>query len=878
MLQLPLLLSFALAGEPFAPPEYAPTTLHYGQLSVVIDELPEADTVGLVIQFSEGSNQDGDGAREITHLVEHLFFRGKTSTGGSLLAQAKASHCDFSGSTGGNTMTVGLACPRSETDWATEEAFRWVTDPLRGVTSAEVALETSIVAQENLEREGSFAPSMREIYSRVLPEWEVPTALMQTAPRPVKLSEAQARVRELRKSPYVLSISGPIDGKALQKRFTEALGATTDVTYPEEIVGSTDLPKPVKNDLDPVPLDQAYPSATVAYAVPSDGTDYGLLAREMQSLLYFELISKPIQEELVDREGGSKASWVVCSHSSLPEVSLLVCEIGAEDEKKARALAYSARQKLSEGKWEDTVEKMRATEPSSPLYAGYRSKGSPVLRANLGVMALFDGRIPSEAYLKERPPASQISVSDVQSMLAVRRASLILFTPASAKGISLGRAPKPSRSRSQVKLEGGSSLPQDLPTVSFQLDNGLSVTLVEEAGVPFPLATLLMSYEGMDPYGLLKKTLDLSLWPEGLAAKGLIVDEGVSRTTIRIVARPILKNLTYLFKQMSKWVRDPEVLELSGNYGQVALALIRHSALAVDEAKDWRGQSAMSRVVELLLPNPFGGDRTGSEMAEAIEAIDSSLLTGWIRSMMRPSRSHLVITLPDLSTAGEVKTAVEKTLGKWKTVGRDPLMSRAPHPIARSPEVLQEDTIPRRDSWGEVAWGCRLPDDSDSAVVGALNDIIEARVWTELRERRGLVYSPQVDSVWIRSGESAIFVNVQTSVDRVKPVRAVLKDLFREFTITEEEVAWAQRGWSLSRVDKPLARSWGMEDIVMSEVNPLEGPQDVLTALQSTHDGINTAAVRKMASSCLSHQALVVTEAESQRVAKGDSSEEKREQ
>ena len=143
------------------------TTLPNG-IVVLTDSVPHAETVHASVQVRVGSLHEPDEVSGISHLLEHVVFRGTLSTSGEeLQARFGRIGAETNGCTTENATTFSARCVPDHLS----DVLGWLGEMVRepALRAEDVVLEQQIVEQENCR--GCFGCTMREaLYSQAFPD------------------------------------------------------------------------------------------------------------------------------------------------------------------------------------------------------------------------------------------------------------------------------------------------------------------------------------------------------------------------------------------------------------------------------------------------------------------------------------------------------------------------------------------------------------------------------------------------------------------------------------------------------------------------------------------------------------------------------------
>jgi predicted Zn-dependent peptidase len=242
---------------------------------------------------------------------------------------------------------------------------------------------------------------------------------------------------------------------------------------------------------------------------------------------------------------------------------------------------------------------------------------------------------------------------------------------------------------------------------------------------------------------------------------------------------------------------------------EASRAVMFQELRAVD---DEPSQKAMIELRGSYYPKPWGRPSQGDE--DSLAAIGDDDIRGFVNRQYRPNGT--VLGVAGRVDWPQLKDCVERTLGAWRQQPEEPIVAK-PAPIkyrhldfsANQTQVgIAYPTVPYRDEQYFTAWGA----------VGVLSGGMSARLFTEVRERRGLCYSVHASYHSLRD-LAGVFCYAGTSAERAQETLDVtIAELLRlaEGVETQEVVRLKARiksslimqQESSSSRSSSLARDW----------------------------------------------------------------------
>ena len=253
--------------------------------------------------------------------------------------------------------------------------------------------------------------------------------------------------------------------------------------------------------------------------------------------------------------------------------------------------------------------------------------------------------------------------------------------------------------------------------------------------------------------------------------------EGVSSSHASFSGATVAENLPKTLAIYADLLRRPHLPE--DQLEASRLAMIQELRAVEDEP----GQKVMIELRRRHYPEPWGLPAQGDEAAIEATAIDD--IRRYFRRCYRPNGTILGV-------AGRVdweqlKDAVGELLGDWPVGGDDPIVETL-HPCRY--EHLPHDSQQTQIGVAYASVPYRDPDYFQArGAVGVLSGGMSARLFTEVRERRGLCYSVHayLHTLWHRG---AVFCYAGTGAERAQETLDVVLGELRRLAegITEAEL------------------------------------------------------------------------------------------
>lgn len=285
-------------------------------------------------------------------------------------------------------------------------------------------------------------------------------------------------------------------------------------------------------------------------------------------------------------------------------------------------------------------------------------------------------------------------------------------------------------------------MPQTIDT--FRLDNGLTVAVEPMAHLRSAAWTLLLpGGSATDPEGqsgamnLLSGMVyrgagdrDARALSNALDDLGVQRGGGVSTEYATFGGALLADDLPAALALYADMLRRP-LLPADELDAERALAL-----QAIQSLNDNPAQRLFVELTKVYFPGPFGRSTLGE--ADQLRAIDHAVLAANHAARFRPQGAILAVA--GGVEPAQVRDVAERLFGDWQGAPPPP-----PTPQARSEALyqhLQQDTNQTQIA---VAYSGRTPDDPmyyhERLALNVLSGGMGARLFTEVREKRGLVYT-----------------------------------------------------------------------------------------------------------------------------------------
>jgi zinc protease len=338
-------------------------------------------------------------------------------------------------------------------------------------------------------------------------------------------------------------------------------------------------------------------------------------------------------------------------------------------------------------------------------------------------------------------------------------------------------------------------------TQKYQLENGLTLLVRENHAVP------LVAMQGVFLGGL---------WVEDLAHNGVMhfIAEMMTKGTANRRARALAEDIESMAGDLSGFAgrnsfgAAAEVLQRDTGQGLELLAdVLRRSTFEPDELEKKRAdllatikheeddlfKVAFAHCAQRLFPDhPYGLNVVGT--SESVSRLSRDDLIHWYRRYALPN--NLVLAVVGDVEAEAVRRDVTRLLGSWQAAPLDlPPLGRSIRPVADGPVFCQRDKEQTHIIVGTRGTSLHHPDRYALRVLESILASQGGRLFVELREKQSLAYT-----VTARSLEGLdpflFFVYIATSPEKATSaldgIREELRRV-REAGVTAEEAERAKR-------------------------------------------------------------------------------------
>jgi zinc protease len=772
-------------------------------LTVLLQANHSAPVVALNMWVKVGSIYEQDAEAGISHVYEHMLFKGTTTRGVGEIAQ------EIEGA-GGDI-----------------NAFTSFDHTVYHITLASRFLDTGLAVMADALQHSSFDPEeLRKEQEVVLeeikrgediPSRKLTEALFATSyqrhpyRRPVIGDEGtvrgltRAHILSFFRTWYVpnnmtLVVTGDFDPTQIMPRIQAAFQ-----DFPSQRLPTLQIPQePTQRELRAVILadDIQETLLDVAYHVP------GVLHRDSYAIDLLSFIIGGGESSRLYQKVKAEQELVhsIYTYPFLPkDPGLLVIGATLEEERwqdALRGILAEVERVQREGVSTAELDRAKRNLESEFIYQRETVQGQA---SQLGYFEAVLGDLTFESrYLKALARTTPQDIQRVaRTYLTPTNLTVGFFLPLS-DGAQVDRervVETVQAYSSPLKRRRSSRAASERRTHKYQLENGLTLLVRENHAVP------LVAMQGVFLGGL---------WVEDLPHNGVMhfIAEMMTKGTANRRARALAEDIESMagdlggFAGRNSFGVAAEVLHRDRGQGLELLAdVLRHSTFEPDELEKKRAdllaaikhdeddlfKVAFTLCAQRLFPgHPYGLNVIGT--SESVSRLSRDDLVRWYRRYALPN--NLVLAIVGDVEAEAIRRDVTRLLGSWQAAPVDlPPLGRSIRPVVDGPVFYQRDKEQTHIIVGMRGTSLHHPDRYALRVLEAILASQGGRLFVELREKQSLAYT-----VTARSLEGLdpflFFVYIATSPEKtavaLDGIREELRRV-REAGVTVEEAERAKR-------------------------------------------------------------------------------------
>ncbi|HEX8806099.1 MAG TPA: pitrilysin family protein [Candidatus Aquilonibacter sp.] len=847
------------------------TTLKNG-LRVVVVEDHAAPVVQTAVWYHFGSLDETPGKTGLAHATEHMMFRGTTdlSAGGldDIVARLGA---QMNGETTYDYTQFYLTMPSDKVDVGLAiESDRMHNAAMR---QADWNVERGAVLNELQGDEGSpFFVLLEKVRAAAYPgeaNGRTPTGYITDVEHATAADIAKYYHEWYAPNNATLVVAGDVNHAEIFEKAEHYFGAIPRKTLPKR----TEVHPTAVTHTVTVTSDLPFPFAIVdlAYAVPGDTESgepaisaLGTLIENQLSPFYTALVQSNIALAIETNEDTQLKGGLLHVY--------LIVNPGHTADEAIRVFQDTMKQTLATGFSPDLVEAAKRVTIAERLYSGDSVDGMADLAGY--TYGIVGERISDED--------DRLSALDAQSMLDVARKYLsqptvigridpnaqpqrgsseksdAAMTDDFSKRVPNGPIVEPAALREAVRTPTAARSMLD-PT-SFTLPNGMRVLVQQKTGrSTFVLAgsiagSAAFAPPGKEGIGDLASTLanyGSAQYPFAARRKeidmmGADVENGQSFN-----ARGLTRDFVKIVAILADGQMHPTFAEPWFSLERDQLANSLQSTNSISGVM-------IDRAYLRLLAAP-GDPSLRNANQDTVNGITQADLTAYTQAYWRPDLTTIAV-VGDISP-DEVRTVLQNAFGGWNMQGPKPNADAMAFPAAHSGhDYIGTDASQVYVRLGQPAVGRNSPD-YDTFLV--LNQILgaggafESRLWQEMRQKRGLVYSV-ASSVEAQGDRGDFRVELNAAPDRVvEAVNFVRSELttLQTHEVTQTELNDAKlRLVSDALLDEASADGQAQQ---LLDIGTNDLPLDYYRTLNERFANITAADVQRIAQKYLNPNALV---------------------
>jgi zinc protease len=400
----------------------------------------------------------------------------------------------------------------------------------------------------------------------------------------------------------------------------------------------------------------------------------------------------------------------------------------------------------------------------------------------------------------------------------------------------------------------------------FQLDNGLTVLLVEQHGLPLISANLVVlagsDHNAVDRPGLASFTADMldegttsrssQQLAQDVAILGASIGAGSSTDSSSVSMFTLRHTAEAAFGLLADVVLHPA-------FDSQEIERVRASRLTqLVQQRDDPAATARRVFNQALYgpSHPYGYTELGTQ--EAMRTISRDDLSHFWQAGYQPGNAALIVS-GDI-TEPELRAFAVRYFGAWTGMGTPPTPVQAAQAESRKLLVVDRPGAPQTAlRLGLVAVPRSTPDYVPLEVLnGTLGGLFTSRINLNLREQHGYTYGAQ-SGFGFRRGPGPFVVQTSVRTDATAPaVREILKEIrgVRDAAISPAELALSKD--SFSRSLPGLFETTAQSSASSAELFVYGLPLDYFSGLPASIRAVTTADVQRVARRYLDPQRMVV--------------------
>jgi len=836
----------ALAGVPPQPPLTDVSILSEARseqlcfpsgLSIMMTEDHRQPVVHVSSVYGVGVMDETPGMEGAAHLVEHLWFTSKRD-GLTISQQIAKLGAHFQANTLLDLTAFYTTASSSQIEQLLDLEVQRLIDPLRGVTDAEVERELDIIAAEWSLRSGYTPMNLVRLFppeSLGLPVSNGTTGLGSAELRLADLGPVVAAYRPDNTS---IHLRGDFDVQEMvelvHRVIPQHLLRGDKESCDPRVVG--DRPAPPSGGIQLVTeADVEAPILVAAWPLPS-----GWGPRESRMLAAVAYIEKRMNNALWELGGIARDAKVDCNLVRGEAASVAVCSVEgttglAMAKVRDAMLSSSRRDALSTGRVHtrrvtDALAFKVAEDEPSPVFSEVAR--ATVLTAHQtntvafgmqAVNALLDGNdrefvASAEDWMHDKQANVQLLLPDASKAEAVWRGDYEVSQQGSILGSNRSEVSHVEHLRLNDPPSTDSEPPRDAPSLTYTLDTGLRVRLVQHQ--ERDLSSVAMQFDapaGGEP-GLPQAAANAIVFrfPDYLDYnfEDLLLMYGATAYLRRFGPAPRMH-----------FIGTSE--RLDGQLWMLRVAAETATTMANTSLVPEKRREARERLETLdrrphlaaelhRLHRLFPGDQvrglSDTEQAAEIQGTNVAAMRKFNSGLWHPKHATLVVVSD--RPLDEMKELVDTQFESWR--GRGKPLDNAQYTDAGLPSISQTKSFSAPgDRSAMVVMECRIDDSAVTAQVA--DDLIFARLWDVTRQS-GLGAYYHENYVWEQSGASVLRLAVRVPPNRADAAGRMLKELVGGLALLPEDsiAASAERAARKVPVRYLSAASWtewGLSDL-----------------------------------------------------------------
>ncbi|MEN0063366.1 MAG: insulinase family protein [Myxococcota bacterium] len=733
-------------------------------LQVVIDARTDSNLVSVAHVVAVGSIDDATPDTETAHIAEHLWFRVALENGANVANSLAAWGCSFQGTTYLDQTAFYSACPNAMGSALLDLTDRFFTRGLADLPKTAVPLAQTVVFREYVQRRSGGVAGVQALWRQLAGSFDESKGTT-AAPQDRDGIVAWAKEHWAR-SRATVAVVGGVDEAALVQRWS----LTKAVPKARR---SASVPQPRAAE---IAVTSANPKIFLAWNWPDPPPDVAVVDA---------VVERALDERLRPTPGYRGTHCKTGLVRGLNQALSCVIEVQSEALPELRAEALDViRKPFGSGKRATVADRLRRSlAREGAKRATLRDEDQAGRRAQMLAKAVQAGETTLDR--TSAPSTVKDLVAYVRMWLTPGRAHSLLVRPKKEFVVPLPAADAGEATPAPTKPVALPALPGERET----LDNGLNVVIVHQPNAQAERVSVVVhGGTARAPFGLTHyaeawSRPALSRKPDGvLRETQLFADAVITRRAgpagslervLEATRRDVVERVSYEW-DTTDWVTDRQ-----------------YQVLRDWSRSRWWAQRLRWNRIHPRHPALY---EIGVEELAWMGRTPLNKARSYLQEVYRPGNLSLIVVTP--SPTAEVRPRIQALFGRWTGSGK-PREAAPPSPEA-SMEPGNFLFLEADGADAEVAVSCPL--NASGPLAETIRALVFERLWSTLRVRDGLIYTPAVKRTTIEGGFGWLDVAVWVDPRSVPHARAELEHALRAPTEAEAQAAvrHVRNGWHRS--------------------------------------------------------------------------------